>query len=51
MNNYNLELRFHSTLLTMRVVENPETFRKNIQTKLNNVVNNSVMSINLEIGI
>ena len=35
----------------MRVVENPETFRKNIQDKLNNIVKDSVISSNLEIGI
>ena len=35
----------------MRVVENPDTFRKNIQDKLNNIVKDSVISSNLEIGI
>lgn len=51
MNNYDLELIFHSTLLTMRVVENDETFRKNIRDMLNKVVKDSVISVNLEIGI
>ena len=35
----------------MRVVNNPETFRVNIQNKLNDVVKNDVYSRNLEKGI
>ena len=35
----------------MRSVENPSAFRKNIQAKLNNIVKNENISLNLQIGI
>ena len=35
----------------MRVVDNPSTFRKNIQAKFNNIIKNENMSLNLEKGI
>ena len=35
----------------MPVVENPSTFRRNVKEKLNNIVKNDNISLNLEIGI
>ena len=35
----------------MRSVENPSEFRKNIKAKLNNILKNENISLNLEIGI
>ena len=35
----------------MRVINNPDTFRKNIRSNLNEFVNNEIVSINLEKAI